>query len=617
MGNRPAVSAHGPDRPIRRSSSMSAKLSTKLAVTNSFVSVREPTLSRLSSGAKTGWPVPQREGVFLPEYPSKPSIDFTDFRILGHIGRGAFGHVLKAQSKGTGEIYAMKVLDKLEIFRHKAVQQCKDEIKIQSSFMCPFIVHARHAWQTKRHLYIILDYSERGDLFAVWTRVRRFDERSVQQYVAEMAVALDFLHRAGVIYRDLKLENVLLDSSGHIKLTDFGLSKWLKVGFKTRTICGTIQYMAPEILNNESYTHAVDWWSMGVLMYAMLVGEYPFNSTQSHKAMYEAILSGTCVYPLFLSGSAVAAIRRFLCVDPKKRLASLLQLRTEPFFSRIYFDELIQRAKVKLKKTTNWNSKVSFKYGKNVNEEPKKAMKNIAFMKETHEIKKEKDKEKHHKRKKGKLKERESSPPETVKYKPRHWGSGLNINSNSDKLSLDARLSSRIRSSVAASVVTDLDSESGQFKDFSYMRPAPSLQTLPSANSVTSGRNSRNHHRYLPSHQQPRGRAGTTGGGGGTGDRHHHQHHHHRHQQQQQQRQHKEIRPPPLHGSTKSVALGDIHHGHFPPLSSQLRQQHGHHKHEHRRVKQRSSWVVGNWDNEGSSSSDSEGDVAWTGFGVL
>jgi uncharacterized serine/threonine-protein kinase SgK494 len=90
---------------------------------------------------------------------------------------------------------------------------------------------------------LVLDYSERGDLFAVWTREKRFNEPTVRQYAAEMAVALDFLHRSGVIYRDLKLENVLLDVDGHIKLTDFGLSKWLNQGSTTRTICGTIQYM--------------------------------------------------------------------------------------------------------------------------------------------------------------------------------------------------------------------------------------------------------------------------------------------------------------------------------------------------------------------------------------
>jgi serine/threonine protein kinase len=212
MGNRTSTEI---SKKKYRSSSMTAKSATKLTNnTTSFSSTKEQTLSRISAGSKTGWPLPQREGVFLPEYPAKPAIDFNDFRVLGHIGRGAFGHVLKVQRKTTCQIYAMKVLDKLEIFRQKAVQQCKDEIKIQSSLTCAFIVHARHAWQTKRHLYIILDYSERGDLFAVWTREKRFNEPTVRQYAAEMAVALDFLHRSGVIYRDLKLENVLLDVDG-------------------------------------------------------------------------------------------------------------------------------------------------------------------------------------------------------------------------------------------------------------------------------------------------------------------------------------------------------------------------------------------------------------------
>jgi serine/threonine protein kinase len=188
MGNRTSTEI---SKKKYRSSSMTAKSATKLTNnTTSFSSTKEQTLSRISAGSKTGWPLPQREGVFLPEYPAKPAIDFNDFRVLGHIGRGAFGHVLKVQRKTTCQIYAMKVLDKLEIFRQKAVQQCKDEIKIQSSLTCAFIVHARHAWQTKRHLYIILDYSERGDLFAVWTREKRFNEPTVRQYAAEMAVAL-------------------------------------------------------------------------------------------------------------------------------------------------------------------------------------------------------------------------------------------------------------------------------------------------------------------------------------------------------------------------------------------------------------------------------------------
>ncbi|KAI5716265.1 hypothetical protein M8J76_003687 [Diaphorina citri] len=233
---------------------------------------QESTLNNPYKAARTAWPVPQIESLFLPEFSIQGSVNVDHFDIKEFIAQGSYGKVYRAIKKDTEQVFAIKILNKSQILAEDLIAQVKAEVKIQS--MCghhPFIVNAPFYWQTHKQLYLVSQYYSGGELLDLIREYNRpFPEPVVRIYVAEIALALDFLHNAGVIYRDLKAENVLLDSEGHAHLTDFGLSKWLSIGGRTSTMCGTDKYMAPEIGLAEYYSHAVDWWSLGVLTHVLL-----------------------------------------------------------------------------------------------------------------------------------------------------------------------------------------------------------------------------------------------------------------------------------------------------------------------------------------------------------
>ncbi|XP_049787214.1 serine/threonine-protein kinase S6KL [Schistocerca cancellata] len=232
------------------------------------------TLTDPLEASKTAWPVPYIEAAFLPEFKIKGDVTENSFEVLDTISSGAFGKVYLACKRDTNQKYALKILSKSQILSQNAVEQVKDEVRIQS--ICghhPFIVNCPYFWQNRKRLFIVTDYIAGGELLRICQDYGPLPEELVRVYVAEIALALDFLHNAGIIYRDLKLENLLLDEEGHLKLIDFGLAKWLKYGCRTTTICGTIQYMAPDIVSMEPYGHAVDWWSLGVIMCCLLTGE--------------------------------------------------------------------------------------------------------------------------------------------------------------------------------------------------------------------------------------------------------------------------------------------------------------------------------------------------------
>jgi len=240
--------------------------------------------------ADTNYPVYIHEALFMPEFSVKGQVTEADFEILDVISRGAFGHVIKVKKKDLAEdqsatIYAMKIMWKSQVIRDRALQQVKDEVTIAMNCVDnPLIVKTWHYWQSKRFLYIITDFVENGELLSLWLKVHHFPERLAILYAVEMSLVLDYLHKHGIIYRDIKMENILLDQRGHIQLIDFGLSKWLRLGERTGTICGTIQYMAPEILSVEPYDHAVDWWSLKSSKRGSAAGPTGANSTITAKS---------------------------------------------------------------------------------------------------------------------------------------------------------------------------------------------------------------------------------------------------------------------------------------------------------------------------------------------
>lgn len=292
--------------------------------------------------ADTNYPVYIHEALFMPEFSVKGQVTEADFEILDVISRGAFGHVIKVKKKSNEhtesehQIFAMKIMWKSQVIRDRALQQVKDEVTIAINCVDnPLIVKTWHYWQSKRFLYIITDYVENGELLSLWLKVHHFPERLAILYAVEMSLVLDYLHKRGIIYRDIKMENILLDQRGHIQLIDFGLSKWLRLGERTGTICGTIQYMAPEILSVEPYDHSVDWWSLGILIYALLSGEYPLNAAKDHIQMNEKVSKH--VFELDRSRGnyteeACDLVRKLLRKNPQRRLKSLNEIRKEPFF---------------------------------------------------------------------------------------------------------------------------------------------------------------------------------------------------------------------------------------------------------------------------------------------
>ncbi|MES1912266.1 MAG: hypothetical protein MHM6MM_004569 [Cercozoa sp. M6MM] len=201
----------------------------------------------------------------------KMSVD--DFDLLAVVGKGSFGKVMQVRHKRTGQIYAMKVLKKKELIKRKQVLHTRTERNVLVDVTHPFVVSLRAAFQTRGKLYMLLDYFNGGELFFHLRNDGQFSEERCRFYAAQIILALKCLHENGVVYRDLKPENILLDSEGFIKITDFGLSKdAMADGKLTHTFCGTPEYLAPEVLRNEGHARAVDWWSLGTLLFEMMTG---------------------------------------------------------------------------------------------------------------------------------------------------------------------------------------------------------------------------------------------------------------------------------------------------------------------------------------------------------
>ena len=206
------------------------------------------------------------------------------------MGKGSFGKVIQVRKKDSGQIYAMKVLKKAQVIRRKQYEHTMTERHILEEIVHPFIVSLHFAFQTSQKLYMIFDFFNGGELFHYLSTGGRFDAVRAQFYAAEIASGMGHLHSLGIIYRDLKPENLILDANGHIRITDFGLSKEGVEGDKdVGSFCGTPEYLAPEVLKREPYGKVVDWWSYGTLVYEMIHGLPPYYNRNREK-MYRSIL---------------------------------------------------------------------------------------------------------------------------------------------------------------------------------------------------------------------------------------------------------------------------------------------------------------------------------------
>lgn len=274
-----------------------------------------------------------------------------DFDPLRCLGKGTYGTVLLVKQACTGKLYAQKQFRKASLTVHKQlVEQTKTERSILESInRHPFVVKLYYAFQDHEKLYLILEYAQGGELFEHLRTERMFPEETAAFYMAEMVLALEHLHHTvGVVYRDLKPENCLLDSEGHLLLTDFGLSKEAVDGEqRCRSMTGTIEYMAPEVIQMQSYGTAVDWWSFGILGFDLLTGSSPFCANNDMK-IREKIVKAKLVLPYFLSPDAKDLLTRLLRKEPKKRLGACMpkdmqSIKGHRFFRKIQWARLERR----------------------------------------------------------------------------------------------------------------------------------------------------------------------------------------------------------------------------------------------------------------------------------
>jgi len=303
-----------------------------------------------AGGAPAAKPAEGADGdgpdIGIPE--GMPKVSLEDFDLLKVLGKGGFGKVMLVRKKGTTDIYAMKVLKKEAVIRRNQVAHTKTETHILKQIRHPFLTRMYFAFQSEGKLYMVLNYLPGGELFYRLKREGRFSVERVRLYTAEIALGLGHLHSLDMIYRDLKPENILLDEVGHICLTDFGLSKEsVSTPNAARTFCGTPEYLAPEILQGVGHGKAVDWWSLGTLVFEMLTGLPPFYSRNINH-MYEKILKAELRCPSYLPPDVKNMIEHLLIRDPLRRLGSgpgdVKELETHQFFQTMDFQKVYQKS---------------------------------------------------------------------------------------------------------------------------------------------------------------------------------------------------------------------------------------------------------------------------------
>ncbi|KAH7163007.1 kinase-like domain-containing protein [Dactylonectria estremocensis] len=274
-----------------------------------------------------------------------------DFEQLRCLGKGTYGTVLLVKQRATGRLYAQKQFKKASLVVHKKlVEQTKTERQILESVnRHPFVVKLFYAFQDHEKLYLILEYGQGGELFTHLNTEKMFSETVTAFYMAEMLLAIAHLHNdLGVVYRDLKPENCLLDSEGHLLLTDFGLSKVaVDQSESCNSMLGTVEYMAPEVVLGKKYGKAVDWWSFGALGYDLMTGSPPFRG-QNHAKIQDNIVKQKLVLPYFLSPDAKDLLTRLLRKDPNKRLGAVMPkdmqtMKKHRFFRKIDWKKLAAR----------------------------------------------------------------------------------------------------------------------------------------------------------------------------------------------------------------------------------------------------------------------------------
>nr|POE59023.1 camp-dependent protein kinase type 2 [Quercus suber] len=280
-----------------------------------------------------------------PVRETKGKYTLQDFQIQRTLGTGSFGRVHLVQSKHNSRFYAVKVLKKAQVVKMKQVEHTNDERRMLQRCRHPFLVTLWGTWQDSKNLYMVMDFIEGGELFSLLRKSQRFPNPVAKFYAAEVTLALDYLHSMNIIYRDLKPENLLLDRHGHLKITDFGFAK--EVPDITWTLCGTPDYLAPEVVSSKGYNKSVDWWSLGILIFEMLAGFTPFWDSGSPLKIYENILKGRVKYPPYIHPDAQDLLSKLITADLTKRLGNLhggsKDVMTHPWFAEVTWERLAKK----------------------------------------------------------------------------------------------------------------------------------------------------------------------------------------------------------------------------------------------------------------------------------
>lgn len=267
-----------------------------------------------------------------------------DFIIKKQLGSGAFGIVYLSEYKNKGTFYAQKVIEKSEIIRSNELNYIKNEMNIMKSINFPFTIYLEHFFKDNRYIYFIIPFISGGELHQHLRKSNKFDEEEARFFGAQVVMAIEYLHALHIVYRDLKPENLLIDRTGYLKLSDFGFSKILKT--RTYTLCGTPEFLAPEIILSKGYGMSVDWWAFGVLLFEMVSGKSPFYHEKVIR-MFENAASGSYLMPTDISLELQDLITNILQTDVSKRYGNLFNgvddIKNHKWFSSIQWQSLFNR----------------------------------------------------------------------------------------------------------------------------------------------------------------------------------------------------------------------------------------------------------------------------------